>query len=206
MSNLISRAEEKQRIAENILRELDLVNRWNRFGTCNLVGAFAYGLIVAPDIDMEIFCPDPRIEHGFEILRACALHPNVTRARFWNAQGPPHYGLYWRVDYKYEGEEWKIDMWSMADSYKEPCGTYLTEPMKRVLTPETRETILSLKEKILADPEMECRSIQIYRAVLDFEVRTMEELKQWLPRHPLTEEVISWKPGDKDKKEDAPGT
>lgn len=200
MSNLISISETRHRVAENILCELDLVNMWNRFGTCNLVGAFAYGLIVAPDIDMEIFCPELKIEHGFEIIGACALHPNVARARFLNALGPPHYGLYWRVDYKYEGKEWKIDMWSLADSYSESCGTHLTEPMKRALTLETRETILGLKETVLADSGLECPSIQIYRAVLDFDVRTIDEMKEWLSLHPLTGAVISWKPGEKHKK------
>ena len=46
---------------------------------------------------MEIFCPDLRIEDGFEIIRSCALHPRVTKVRFWNALGPPHHGLYWTV-------------------------------------------------------------------------------------------------------------
>jgi hypothetical protein len=194
MSELLERAEARQHTAEHILRELDLVNRWNRFGRCNLVGSVAYGLVVAPDIDMEIFCPEPKIEDGFEILRACALSPNVVRTRFWNALGPPHFGLYWRVDYDHEGEEWKIDMWSMADSYSEPCGTHLTEPMLRALTPESRETILRLKEAVRASDTVDCPSIQIYRAVLDDNVKNIEEFEEWLPEHPLTGVVTDWKP------------
>lgn len=197
MSEFTSRAETRQQIAEHILHELDLVNQWNRFGTCHLVGAVAYRLAVAPDIDMEIFCHEPKIEDGFEIIRACALYPKVTWTRFWNALGPPHHGLYWQVRYNYEGEEWKIDMWSVADSYSEPCGTHLTEPMNRALTPESRETILSLKEAIFTNDTLDCPSIQIYRAVLDSDVRTLDELKEWLPRNPLTGVVTDWKPREK---------
>ncbi len=197
MSEFTSRAETRQQIAEYILHELDLVNQWNRFGTCHLVGAVAYRLVVAPDIDMEIFCHEPKIEDGFEIIRACALYPKVTWTRFWNALGPPHHGLYWQVRYNYEGEEWKIDMWSVADSYSEPCGTHLTEPMNRALTPESRETILSLKEAIFTNDTLDCPSIQIYRAVLDSDVRTLDELKEWLPRNPLTGVVTDWKPREK---------
>ena len=153
--------------------------------------------MVAPDIDIEIFCHEPRIEEGFEIIRACALHPKVTKTRFWNALGPPHHGLYWQVRYNYEGEEWKIDMWSVANSYSEPCGTHLTEPMNRALTPESRETILSLKEKMFSNGTLDCPSIQIYRAVLDSDVRTLDELKEWLPRNPLTGVVTDWKPRNK---------
>jgi len=195
MRGFTSRADARQQIAEHILRELDLVNRWNRFGTCHLVGAVAYRLVVARDIDLEIFCPEPKIEDGFEILRACALHPKVTRTRFWNALGPPHHGLYWQVRYDHQGEEWKIDMWSMADSYSEPCGTRLTEAMNRALTPASRETILRLKEAVFANQTPDCPSIQVYRAVLEFGVQTPDELKEWLARNPLTGVVTDWKPG-----------
>ena len=197
MNEIVSRAETRQQTAEHILRELDLVNRWSRFGTCHLVGAVAYGLVVAPDIDMEVFCPDPKIEDGFEIIRACALHPNVTKTRFWNALGPPHFGLYWQIRYDDEGEEWKIDMWSMADSYSGPCGSRLTEPMNTALTAESRETILRLKEAVLADHGLECSSIQIYRAVLDSGVADLDGLKAWLPENPLTGVVTDWEPRKK---------
>ncbi len=197
MSKFIARAEARQRIAEHILQELDLIDRWSQFGTCNLVGAVAYRLVVAPDIDVEIFSPDPKIENGFEILRACALHPNVTKTRFWNALGPPHHGLYWQVRYEHEGQEWKIDMWSMADSYAEPCGSHLTEPMNNALTYESRETILNLKEAVLNDASLECPSIQIYRAVFECGIQSVDDLKVWLSQNPLTGVVTDWKPNKK---------
>ncbi len=195
MNHVLARADTRQRIAERILDELDLISRWSRFGRCNLVGAVAYHLVVAPDIDMEIFCPDLKIEDGFEVIRACALHPKTTKTRFWNALGPPHHGLYWQVRYDHEGEEWKIDMWTMADSYSEPCGTHLTGPMVKALTGASREIILRLKEAVRHEPSLQCPSIQIYRAVLDHEVDTLEELKDWLPNNPLTGVVTAWKPG-----------
>ena len=197
MSELLARAKARQQIAEKILEELDLVNQWSKYGTCHVVGATAYHLVVAPDIDMEIFCPDLKIEDGFEILRNCALHPNVKKIRFWNALGPPHYGLYWQIRYEHEGEEWKIDMWSVEDTYSMACGTRLTEPMKRALTPESRETILKIKEAILENDALECFSIQIYRAVLSFNIRTFDEFLEWLPQNPLTDVVTDWKPGIK---------
>ena len=197
MSKLLSRAEARQQIAEHILNELDLANRWNKYGTCHLVGAVAYHLVVAPDIDMEIFCPETKVEDGFEVLSKCALHPNVKKIRFWNALGPPHYGLYWQIRYDHEGEEWKIDMWSVADSYSLPCGVRLTEPMNQALTPESRETILRIKEAIFKNNDLECFSIQIYRAVLSFNVCTFEEFLEWLPQNQLSGVVTDWKPESK---------
>ncbi len=196
MNDLLEQAVARQQIAEHILCELDLVSRWNQVGTCNLVGAVAYHLVVAPDIDMEIACCEPKIEDGFEIMRACALHPNVIKVRFWNALGPPHHGLYWQVRYDHEGEIWKIDMWSHHDPYSLPCGAKLVEPLKRALSDESRRTILGLKHAVLADNALECPSIQIYRAVLDSGVQTLDELTDWLSRNPLTGVVTNWKPGE----------
>ena len=194
MDELISRARTRQRIAEHILQELELLERWNRVGDCRIVGSVAHHLVVAPDIDLEVWCPEPRIGDGFDILHACAQHPNVTKARFWNALGPPHYGLYWQLRYDHEGEEWKIDTWSMAYSYSEPCGTHLVEPMRAALTDDTRRSILQLKETVFRDPALEVPSIQIYRAVLDDGVRTFGELKAWLPANKLVGAVTDWLP------------
>lgn len=195
MHDIISRAEARKKIAEHILLELDLINRWSRYGTCILVGAVAYGLVVTADIDIEIFCPKLKIDDGFDVLRACALHPNLTKTRFWNALGPPHYGLYWQVRYAHNGEEWKIDMWSVEDTYEGPCGSRIIEAMDEALTDESRRAILALKESVMKDPTLECPSIQVYRAVLDHSIRTCEELMEWLPKNPLTEVVTDWYPG-----------
>jgi hypothetical protein len=195
VKDILIRAKVRQEIAERILDELDLVDRWSRYGRCNVVGAVAYGLVVKPDIDLEIFCPaTPKIEDGFDVIGECALHPNVKKVRFWNALGPPHHGLYWQIVYDHAGQAWKIDMWAMAESYAEPCGSRLTEPMLRALSDESWRVILRLKEAVMADASLECPSIQIYRAVLDNSVSTLDELREWLPVHPLTGVVTDWKP------------
>jgi hypothetical protein len=194
MDDVLARAAARQAIADNILHELNLVERWNRYGDCQIVGSVAYQLVVAPDIDLEVWCREPRTESGFDVLRECARHPRVTRARFWNALGPPHHGLYWQVRYEHAGEEWKIDTWSMANSYSGPCGTHLTAPMLGALTDRTRRSILHLKEAIFRDPELEVPSIQVYRAVLDHGVDTLTEFVAWLPNHRLGGVVTEWKP------------
>lgn len=194
MDDVSGRAESRQRIAEHILQELELVERWNRVGDCRIVGSVAHHLVVAPDIDLEVWCPEPRIGDGFDILHACAQHPNVTKARFWNALGPPHYGLYWQLRYLHKGEEWKIDTWSIAHTYSGPCGTHLVEPMRAALTHDMRQVILRLKGAVFRDASLEVPSIQIYRAVLDDGVRTLQELHAWLPVNKLAGVVTDWLP------------
>jgi hypothetical protein len=94
MIDVLDQTEQRLRKAQEILSHLQLFERWQVFGTPILVGAVAYGLAMAPDIDMEIYCDVPRIEDGFTVLRDCALHPNVRKARFGNYLSRPSIDIY----------------------------------------------------------------------------------------------------------------
>jgi hypothetical protein len=190
----LTRAAQRQQSARRILARLQLLERWRAFGRPVLVGAVAYGLVVAPDIDLEIYCPAPKIEDGFEVLRACALDPQVRKARFANELHGPDQGLYWQLRYLAEdGVEWKVDMWSLADAHPGPNAAALAAPLQRALTAETRLAILEIKEAAQLDPGWQCGSIHIYRAVLDDGVRSVAQFKAWLGQH-STQGLSDWKP------------
>ncbi|HET7087707.1 MAG TPA: hypothetical protein VFL17_03565 [Anaerolineae bacterium] len=121
MSDPITRSAERLRSARSILAELRLMERWAVYGTPILVGAVAYELVVAPDIDIEVYCDGPRIEDGFEIVRDCALLPGVKKARFANELHGPDQGLYWQLRYLHDdGQVWKFDMWSLRRDHPGP--------------------------------------------------------------------------------------
>jgi hypothetical protein len=194
MDTALSRVADRLRIAQHILADLQLIERWHTFGKPIIVGAVAYGLVVAPDIDIEIFCDEPKIRDGFAVLRDCALHPRVRKARFANELDGPDQGLYWQLRYQYgNGQEWKIDMWSVRHSHPGPCSATLVDPMKQALTDETRRIILEIKEQILLDATFHCASIHIYRAVLDDGIRNVEQFRMWLERNPATG-LVTWTP------------
>jgi len=193
-SDALAREAQQRRAAEAVLADLDLIRRWDCYGRSALVGAFAYGLLADPDIDLEIYCPDLRIEHGFQVLGECALNDKVAGVRFTNELGGPDKALYWQIRYKAEdGLEWKIDMWSAPADYALPRSEDLVEPMRASLTPETRYTILELKELRREDPSLRCASVDLYRAVLDDGVRTPDELRTWLGANE-TGKLTDWKP------------
>ena len=196
MTDVIARAGERKRVAESILADLDLVARWEKFGRPVLVGAFAFDLLVAADIDMEIYCPDLRIEHGFQVLGECALNQKVTKARFANELAGRDSALYWQLRYRCnDGTEWKIDMWSAWVDYDLPRGADLVEPMQATLASETRNIILTLKELRAQDSSLQCPSLDLYRAVLDDGVGTPEQLRAWLASHE-TGKLSGWRPKD----------
>lgn len=194
MNDYLAHADKRRQTARQILQNLKLVEQWSRFGRPVIVGAFAYDLMFAPDIDMEIYCPTLRIEDGFEVLRTCALHPSVTQVQFINALATPDQALYWQLRLRdADGEEWKVDMWSAPEDYPLPRAEYLVEPMRRALTPETRSTIIMLKAHIHEDPSLAAFSIHLYRAVMTDGVRTVKEWRDWLA-HNDTTGLTAWKP------------
>jgi hypothetical protein len=196
--NILERATRKRAIAEAILADLRLFERWGRFGRPVLVGAVSFDLAVAADIDMEVYCPELRIEHGFQVLGECALHPRVTAAQFLNALSSPDKALYWQLHYlDAEGTDWKIDMWSAPTDYDLPRGEDFVQPMKDSLTSETREAILTLKEARAVGHLPAIWSIDLYRAVLGGGVRTLDEMQQWLQRNQVGV-LTDWKPGKAD--------
>lgn len=194
MLDVVEQSRHRTRQAHEILARLQLFERWQVFGTPVLVGALAYELAMARDIDIEIYCDEPRIEDGFAVLGECALHPNISTARFGNHLADADEGLYWRLGYRADdGTEWKIDMWSLRCDHPGPRSADLIDPLRAALTPETRRTILELKALIQAGSVPHRPSIDIYRAVIDGGVRSSTELSPWLEAHPH-DGLIFWKP------------
>ena len=194
MTDVFERAVGRRRDAESVLADLELVRKWERFGRVVLVGAFAYDLLVDPDIDMEIYCPDLKLGHGFQVLGECAANHRVTKARFSNELAGRDKALYWQLRYRQDdGTEWKIDMWSATEEYDPPRGEDFVQPMRASLTPETRRIILELKELRPQDSSLQCPSIDLYRAVLADDVRTAEDMHNWLETHE-TGNLTDWRP------------
>jgi len=195
MNEILDSEEEQRSIAQNILEDLKLLELWRQFGEPYLVGAMTYRLMVAPDIDIEIYCPgNPRIEDGFEVLKACACNSRVRRARFSNHMDDADQGYYWMLRYDVPGgEQWKIDMWSMRFDHPGPTSCKLVEPLCRVLTDEARVIILTLKKALLAEPGLACPSIFIYQAVLEGGVNSLDEFLGWRKSHPW-QGLTHWSP------------
>ncbi|WP_327119093.1 hypothetical protein OHB12_12420 [Nocardia sp. NBC_01730] len=125
-----------------------------------------------------------------------ALADNVRKARFGNYLNEPDEGLYWRLDYRADdGTDWKVDMWLLRRSHPRPCAAHLVEPLRAVLTPETRRAILELKSLIQTGSIPRCPSIDVYRAVLDGGIRSSSNLLEWLESHPR-DGLTFWKPGE----------
>ena len=182
VDDVIGRADRRRAKALGVIDDLELVRRWSAVGRVELVGAVAYDLVVSPDIDMEVFTDGtPRVRDGFRVLAELAEHPSVTRARFTNALSTADQGLYWQVGCRDdEGEEWKVDIWTLARDHPGPLSTSLVAAMRSAVRTEERQRILALEEARAAGAARGVASIDIYRAVLDGGVTTPDELEAFL--------------------------
>lgn len=192
---LFQRESTRRQTALRILAELQLLERWQIYGRPYLVGAVSYGLVVAPDLDIEVYCQGtPRIEEGFAVMAACAQHPGIRQVKFSNHLQDEDQGLYWQLQYLHEdGVKWKVDLWSMCEDYPGPASRDLVEPMQHCLTGETRAAILEIKEQMLAQPDLHSPSIFVYQAVMQGGVRSMTAFLDWRTHNPQAG-LVNWKP------------
>ena len=192
---VLLRAAHRRSHAQELAGHLDLIARWSTVGEVVPVGAVAYDLVVAPDLDYEVFTAGPpTIGSGFRVLADLAEQPAVIAVRFVNALDSPDEGLYWQVRCRdRDHQEWKIDVWTLAHDHPCPLAAWIVEPMRRAPTDETRTAILRLKQARAADKLRELTSIHIYRAVIDDGVRTADDLRSWMGAHSTTG-LTSWQP------------
>jgi len=186
--SLIKYSLNVQKESHKILDSLGLFQLWEQFsGQPFLVGALAYGLALAPDIDMEIYFLEPRISDGFEVLKASALKPGCTAVRFRNEIQSPDMGYYWQVRYQsHTGQLWKIDMWSVHSDHPGPTSRDMIVPMKNALDEDRRMVILELKHTLMQNSLIKCPSIYLYQAVISDGVRTMSGLEKWMAGRDIT--------------------
>jgi len=195
VDQVLIRAEERRERALVVIEDLRLVERWSQVGRVVLVGAVAYDLVVSLDIDFEVFTSGiPKITDGFGVLAELAEHPQVTKAHFTNGLSAPDQGLYWQLRYIDDvGDEWRIDLWTLAEDHPGPLSAWMVEPMRRAVTKEVRERILVLKEARAEGRTRPVASIDLYRAVIEGGVRTPEELDRFLgPTY--SSSLTAWKP------------
>lgn len=189
--SLLDRQDARQDKARTVLDMLQPLQQWERFGEPRLCGAMSYGLLVAPDIDIEIF-GDLRVDAGFSLVSEWARDPAVDRVLFINAVGEPDAGLGWELHYRLDGVRWALQMWLLPAGYEGPRSADLVAPMSAALCPGTRARILCIKEA-LVERETSYRSIDVYRAVLDHGVNAVEEYDQWCRSYSSTG-MINWRP------------
>ena len=188
-----ARAEGRLRAAYGIVRELDLLERWRKYGGVVIVGSVGIGVVVPLDIDVEIHSDEPRVADGFAVMAALAELPKARRITYLDARDRHEQGQYWKLEYELTSDEtWTIDMWVFERASTVASGAALTAALREALTPETRDRILAIKEEAEGLGER-ARGYWLYQAVLDAGVNNYAEYREWLGDRNIYERTL-WMP------------
>lgn len=183
---LLHRQRLLQEEAQSVLRELNVVALLSAGGLVRQTGSTVLGLMVWRDIDLQVSSPRLSIARAFEIMHPLLTHPYIKHVHYLHQSD--HFKLadlderyFFMVYYERPGQaEWKLDIsfWLAEGMRPEP----LHEAIAQQLTPETRLTILRIKDAWYQLPayRVEVASTDMYDAVLHHGVRTLSDFDQYL--------------------------
>jgi hypothetical protein len=184
-ADLLATQQALQAEADEVYAELGLAEALPRIGEPHRVGSSALGLMVRRDLDVTVVCDalgaaalDAVAALGARLLR----HPQVQQVQLrddtgrWNTD--PRYpdGLYIGVGcHSQRGEAWTLDLWFVDEPDRQPDLAH-RKTLPPQLDRESRVAILRIKAALADRPP---RGFDVYTAVLDDGVRTVEGFEEW---------------------------
>jgi len=178
MKSLASESDQWKKHAEELLEESKLIRFLSELGDVYFTGSYRYNLMMSGDIDLYILHPQAGKKMTVSIMNAL-IEENYWNVYFYgdwvNFRAPDMpVGHYLGLKRDFAGSRWKVDIWNTPQVEAE----YLdyNEWIEQTLTPNTRETILVIKQaNIQYKWDISC--ITIYNAVLNKEVANLEEFQ-----------------------------
>ncbi|MFF3270956.1 hypothetical protein ACFYWU_08485 [Streptomyces chrestomyceticus] len=190
---LAARQAELQAEADAVSADLGLARLLSEQGKAVRVGSAALGLMVVPDLDITVICPELTDRTKRSVAEAgarLAVHDRVRQVCFrddtghWNTDPGYPDGLYLKVDCRSAaGREWTLDIWFVDEPDRQPDLAHVRTLPPR-LTDAHRARILRIKQALALRPDGGGRvpSYEVYRAVLDGGASTVEEFDRWYAR------------------------
>lgn len=178
--DILSQQDELQREARGVIEKLKLADFLGKFGQVKIVGSVALGLMTWRDVDIEVVCVnvknDDLLKTAKYLLGQSGVLQITLEDHIKRIDDNKPKGLYAGAKYQESNAQvWKIDVWfknQVADD----------EWIMSKLTDETRLVILAIKSRIDSDPtyRRSVFSTDIYKAVLERNVRDLKEFKNYL--------------------------
>jgi hypothetical protein len=170
---LLLRQAELQRDAATFIRELGLVETLGRAGRVIQLGSAVTGLMVWRDLDFGVDAPDLATDAAWDTVRPVLGHCSSLHYAHDNEERRHYFVM--RI------EGWKVDV-SLWFAGMPPAVEAFQAELPARLTEESRLAILRLKDfwhRLPHYPEL-VSAWEIYDAVLNYEVRTLDELDVFL--------------------------
>lgn len=170
--------------ADKLLEETNLSALLESFGEVILGGSYSYDLMVDRDLDFGLAVPAITPDFRAEIARTFASQPwaykvsMTDRVNFepHSHPGAPR-GLYLGLTIPFPEDRWNVDVWFMVAEHagKDPLAIRMEKA-----TDKQKTVMLQIKYDLMKSGRKEkgITSAEIYKAVLDRDVKTTEEFLQ----------------------------
>lgn len=195
MDDILAKSQQLQQQAWSIIEETGVIKHWEAIGaTINLVGSLKTGLLIKNrDIDFHIYTDPFKLADSFAAVAKLAENNRISDLSYTNLLEEEDKCIEWHASYQdQQGELWKIDMIHiLKDSSFAGFFENVAERIATVLTTETREAILRIKNALPAEEQV--MSIEVYQAVIEDGVRDIEGFWLWKSQHPQAD-IITWMP------------
>lgn len=190
-------ARQNQQRAFEILSELQIIELWEGYGCrVNLIGSLAMKLLVKHlDIDLHVYSSGISEESSFEIAAQIAKNKRVRELKCINGLHTDEHCIAWHIFYEdIDGRVWQVDIIHIEsgtryDGYFEK----MTQRINEILDNEKRDRIMRLKYETPENEEI--HGVEYYQAVIEDNVSSLEELREWLKTH-RNPNGIYWLPGE----------
>lgn len=185
--DLIKQQEELQREGNDLLAKIGLIEFISKFGKPEIVGSMMSGLMVWPDIDIQLIADQISDEDYWKTVKFIFdikdLYHSLYIQDFRKSQNPntPN-GLYIGTKIENGGKEWKIDLWFILPRNENEFN--FNDWIKDKLNDENRKTILELKGQLYNNPKYrkDFFSIDIYKAVINDGVKSIGDFEKYLEK------------------------
>ncbi len=195
MNDILKKAEQIQRQAWDVIEDTQVIKLWSSIGAViNLVGSLKTGLLINNrDVDFHIYTNPFNLSDSFSVIAKLAENKRIKTVNYSNLLEAEDQCIEWHAQYEdHDKRLWQIDMIHILN--ESPYAGYFENVAKRiseVLTPETRDAILRIKDAIPADQKV--MGIQVYKAVLEDGIRDIDSFWQWKSQNP-GDGIIQWIP------------
>lgn len=195
MESVLDTADRLQERARTVIAETDVRELWTSIGaTVNLIGSLKTGLLINNrDIDFHIYTDPFNLADSFSVMARLAENSRIQSIQYTNQLEAADKCIEWHAFYKdQDGYTWQIDMIHILN--ESPFAGYfenVADRISEVLTRETREAILKIKNSIPA--EQKVMGISIYKAVIQDGIRDVDSFLKWNENQPEPG-IVSWIP------------
>lgn len=174
--------------SDNILYNLGLKVTLDKYGETFVTGSYYLDLMTWRDLDIYVINDDFNKSDLFDLGKEIVEKLNPYKMIFNNEcirqrSGLPK-GLYWGIYTIIDGNEWKIDIWCVDSKQAKEFKKDIIS-MKEKINDERKDLILQIKSKICNHAEYRkgILSIDVYDAVINHNINTIDEFKIWAKKN-----------------------